>query len=223
MILNWVERAAMNNPVRAAFQRYLEAPRMLSLGGAMSGGRALEVGCGRGQGVELVLRLFGAEEVEAFDLDPRMISLAKRRLHACRDRVRLWVGDVTRMPVEDGRYDAVFDFGIIHHVPEWRDALKEIFRVLKPGGRFYCEEVLARFITNPLWRALLDHPLEDRFDSDAFVAGLSECGFSLIAVKPRSSWFGWFVADKPVPPERRRSSRRRRGAGPRFSGELPEG
>jgi ubiquinone/menaquinone biosynthesis C-methylase UbiE len=198
MILNWVERAAMNNPVRAAFQRYLETPRMLSLGGAMSGGRALEVGCGRGQGVELVLRFLGAEEVEAFDLDPRMISLAKRRLGGYGERVRLWEGDVTRIPAEDGRYDAVFDFGIIHHVPQWREALKEIFRVLKPGGRFYCEEVLARFILNPLWRALLDHPLEDRFDSDAFIAGLSECGFSLIAFKPLFSWFGWFVADKPA-------------------------
>ena len=32
-------------------------------------------------------------------------------------------------------YDAVVDFGIIHHIPHWRAALAEIFRVLKPGGR----------------------------------------------------------------------------------------
>ena len=41
----------------------------------------------------------------------------------------------------------MFDFGIIHHVPQWRRALAEVARVLKPGGRFYAEEVLrgARF------------------------------------------------------------------------------
>jgi len=200
MLLNRLEWVAMNNPVRAAIQRHVEAPCLLSLGGPVrGGGRVLEVGCGRGVGVERILRLFGAQSVEAFDLDPRMISLARRRLRAHAGKVRLWVGDVTRIPAADGRYDAVFDFGIIHHVPRWRDALAEIRRVLKPGGRFYGEEVLARFVLHPVWRRLLDHPQEDRFDGAALTAGLRECGLTLVAWKPFLSWFGWFVADKAVP------------------------
>jgi len=198
MILNWVERAAMNNPVRSAIQGTLEAGRLLALGGGLSGGAALEVGCGRGVGADLILRRFGARTVDAFDLDPRMVALARRRLRGHGNRARLWVGDVGRIPAGEGRYDAVFDFGILHHVPAWRDALQEIHRVLKPGGRFYCEEVMAAFILNPIWRGLLDHPLQDRFGPRDFIAALADCGFSLVGWRPLFSWFAWFVADRPA-------------------------
>ena len=68
MLLNRIEYALMNNPVRAAVQRHLEAKRFLEMGGAMCGGAALEIGCGRGVGVEIILDLFGAERVDAFEL-----------------------------------------------------------------------------------------------------------------------------------------------------------
>ena len=65
----------MNNPLRALIQRRFEAARLLRMGGPMEGGSALEIGCGRGVGVQLILDLFGADAVDAFDLDPRMVAL----------------------------------------------------------------------------------------------------------------------------------------------------
>ena len=50
MLLNRVEYLLMNNPVRAAIQRHFEAPRLLRMRGALPGGVALEIGCGRGVG-----------------------------------------------------------------------------------------------------------------------------------------------------------------------------
>jgi ubiquinone/menaquinone biosynthesis C-methylase UbiE len=198
MLLNRVEKAMMNNAVRAAVQRHFEAARLLAMGGAMRGGSALEVGCGRGVGTGLILDMFGAGRVDAFDLDPSMVDLARTRLAPAGDRVRLWVGDVTAIPAEDEAYDAVFDFGIIHHVPVWRDALREIRRVLKPGGRLYAEEVLAHFILSPIWRRVLDHPLEDRFDHDAFRGALIDLGFEIVATRSLFGDFAWFVADRPA-------------------------
>ena len=196
MILNRIEYSLMNNPVRAAIQRHFEARRLLRMGGAMSGGRALEIGCGRGVGTELILGVFGAGSVDAFDLDPRMVARAQARLSSYGSQTRVWVGDVNAIGASDGTYDAVFDFGIIHHVPEWRRALVEVHRVLKPGGRLYAEEVLRRFIVHPITRRVLEHPQSDRFDSAGFTRELEVAGFDAIASEELWGAFAWFTAHK---------------------------
>ena len=196
MLLNRVEYALMNNPIRAAIQRHFEAPRLLRMGGPVRGGRALEIGCGQGVGTEIILDVFGADSVDAFDLDPDMVALARTRLRACGSRVRHWVGDASAIAAPDGYYDAVFDFGIIHHVPDWRAVLAEVRRVLKPGGRFYAEEVLAPFILHPVTRRLLEHPLMDRFQTPEFVDALRAAG--LVPGAPEELWhsFAWVVATR---------------------------
>lgn len=196
MLLNQIEKALMNNPVRAAIQRRFEARRLVEMGGKMAGGRALEIGCGRGVGAELILSQFGADRVDAFDLDPDMVRRAGDRLARHGERVRLWTGDAERIDATDGTYDAVFDFGIVHHIPAWRGALREVHRVLRPGGRFYAEEVLRAFIAHPVWRRLLDHPQEDRFDHLEFLDALRRAGFQVIDAQKLGSWFGWYVAQK---------------------------
>lgn len=198
MLLNRIELALMNNSLRAFIQRRFEARRLLEMGGPVRGGRALEIGCGAGNGVELILELFEAASVDAFDLDPRMLALARRRLAARGPRVRLWIGDASSIAAPDSTYDAVFDFGIIHHIPDWRAALAEIHRVLRPGGRLYAEEVLRPLIDHPLARRLFDHPLEDRFDFDEFLAGLRSAQLAPIASRSLGAGFGWFIAAKPA-------------------------
>jgi ubiquinone/menaquinone biosynthesis C-methylase UbiE len=196
MLLNSIEKAMMNNPVRAAVQRGFEASRLLDMGGRIDGKRALEIGCGRGVGTEIILERFGAARVDAFDLDPHMVELARSRLGRHGERVRLWAGDAEHIDAPDGSYDAVFDFGIVHHIPSWRAALAEITRVLAPGGRLYAEEVMRSFIHNPVWRRLLDHPMEDRFDHEQFRTALEDAGLRVVDTRTLSPWFGWFVAER---------------------------
>jgi len=196
MILNRLEYVLMNNPFRAATQRHFEAKRLLEMGGPVAGSTALEIGCGRGVGVEIILDLFEARHVDAFDLDSRMIARAQDRFHDRTEQVRVWQGDATAIAVEDDHYDAVFDFGIIHHVPQWRLALSEVYRVLKPGGRFYAEEVLARLVTHWLVRRLLEHPQADRFSHEQFRAALVEAGFEIVGSVEMRGGLGWYVADK---------------------------
>ena len=197
MKLNRVEKLMMNNPIRSRMQRH-EAGILLKMGGPAEGSRALEVGCGRGVGTELIFDEFGADRVDAFDFDPDMVRRAQKRLGKRGDRVRVWHGDVTAIEAEDDTYDAVFDFAIIHHVPHWRDALGEIRRVLRPGGRFYCEEILREFIHHPVWSRILDHPMEDRFDHDDFREALVTGGFELVATRSLRRDMAFFVADKPT-------------------------
>ena len=87
MKLNSLEFALMNNPVRAASQWWIESPVLIGPCGILAGKRVLEVGCGRGVGVEILLAL-GATHVTGFDLDPKMIALAQQRVAKYGDRAR---------------------------------------------------------------------------------------------------------------------------------------
>lgn len=180
MKLNRIERALMNNPLRDLLQWRYEAPLLERLGGHVEGLRVLEVGCGRGVGVEILLRQFGAAHVTAFDLDPAMVALARRRLARYGpDRLALLVASADTIPAGDASFDAVFDFGIIHHVPDWRAAIREVRRVLRPGGRFYFEEVTSHALDRWTYRTFLDHPRDDRFSARELVAELERHGIAV--------------------------------------------
>lgn len=177
MLMNRAETLAVNSPLRRALQRYYEVPQLIRLGGRTPGALALEIGCGNGYGTRLILDRFGAARVDAVDLDPAMIRRARRRLRRHADAVRLRQGSATDLSaalgVDGAAYDVVFDFAIIHHVPDWRAALDEIARVLRPGGLFYFEEVTATALARPIYRRLFDHPRQDRFTAGAFLDELS--------------------------------------------------
>jgi len=175
MKLNNLEYALMNNALRAALQRQFETPRLIGPRGSLTGQRVLEIGCGRGVGMEILLSL-GAEHVTGFDLDPRMVALAAQRLAKYGERARVFVGDAEAIDAPDDSFDAVVDYGVIHHIPHWQQALKEIARVLKPGGTFYFEDLLKSLIST--WPAPLffDHPQATQFYGAEFRSELETSG-----------------------------------------------
>jgi ubiquinone/menaquinone biosynthesis C-methylase UbiE len=180
MKLNRVEKALMNNPVRGFLQHHYEAALLEGLGGLTQEQRVLEIGCGRGVGTEIIFKRFGAREVHAFDVDPDMVEQARRRLSSYSpDRLRLYVGDAAAINEDDDSFDAVFDFGIIHHVPDWKSAVGEVARVLRPGGRFFFEEVTNHALNRWSYRTFLDHPAENRFDRQEFIVELERLGIDV--------------------------------------------
>ncbi len=189
MRLNALEKMLLNNPARRMVQEFYEAPLLLRMAGRLDGKRAIEIGCGQGFGMEIILRQFGAARVFGIDLDPEMIARAQRRILPYAGRADVSVGNATAIPAADESFDAVFDFGVVHHVPAWEDAIREVRRVLKRGGIFVFEEVSKQALDRWLYRALFEHPKENRFTAENFVAALESHG---IAVSDRlvSFFFG---------------------------------
>src|SRR5260370_38329564 len=154
---------------------------------------ALEIGCGQGFGIEIILGRLGAAKVSGIDLDPQMVARAQKRVLLHAGRAEVSVGDVTAIQAPDQSFDAVFDFGVIHHVPAWEDAIREVWRVLKPGGIFVFEEVSKQALDRWVYQALFKHPKENRFTAENFVAALQRYGMP-VGGKLVSFFFGDFFA-----------------------------
>ena len=177
MKLNTAERWLVNNPARALVQRFYEVPLLHRLGGSIPGGEVLEIGCGRGMALPLLLRHFGAARVHGVDLDPQQITRAQHHLAGNHDgRITLSVARVEQLPFPDASFDAVFDFGILHHVPVWQNGVSEVSRVLKPGGTFFFEEITRAALERWSYRTFLKHPEENRFSETEFLDVLKTRG-----------------------------------------------
>ncbi len=192
--LNNFERLVIHHPLRRWMQRRWEVRPLKHMGGGLQGERVLEIGCGRGDGTRLLLGDFGAKEVHGFDLDRRQIERARRRVSDLGARVKLAQADVTALPVGDASYDAVVSFNMLHHVPDWRAAVAESARVLRPGGRLLLIETLRAFLHFPLVRVLMDHPRHDRFDAAELLQELADQGFTLAGQRRLGRSFLWSVA-----------------------------
>ena len=180
MLMNSLEYWAMNNPVRGLIQKRLEAPRLQRLCKGRTD-TVLEIGCGQGVGAGIIHDLFSPREYVGIDLDPKMIERARRKQNGL-SNARFLQGDAAKLPFTDNSFDLAIDFGIIHHIPNWRDALVELHRVLKTNGEFVFEELPVetweRGIGKPL-KKLLKHPYNEMFRQREFVHELEGLGFEV--------------------------------------------
>ncbi|MFD5121530.1 class I SAM-dependent methyltransferase [Streptomyces sp. NPDC058385] len=114
--------------------------------GLRTGDRVLDAGCGTGRALPALRDAVGPSgAVLGVDLTPAMLEAAAR---AGRDRAgSLMLADVTRLPVRSQSLDAVFGSGLVAHLPRPQENLRELARVVRPGG------LLALF--HPIGRAAL--------------------------------------------------------------------
>lgn len=171
----------------------LEVRILRQLAGRPVTGRALEIGCGRrGTGSRLAIARFDVAHVDAIDLHPGSVHACRAALSDLDDRVSVDVGDARSLTAPDSTYDAVFSYHLLHHTPDWRRAVAEAARVLRPGGLLLSVEMTARLIDNPLLRLVSRHPDDDdRPTADTLAAAFTANGLRL---KGRRGLFGCWSA-----------------------------
>lgn len=98
------------------------------------GKRVLEIGCGMGCMASNWAR-HGAE-IAAIDLNPVAVAQTRRRFEVFGLKGEVREADAEALPFSDGSFDYVYSWGVLHHTPGIRQAVREIHRVLRPGGRF---------------------------------------------------------------------------------------
>jgi len=100
---------------------------------AARGLRVLEIGCGLGtDGAQFALA--GANYI-GVDLTEASVELARKKFELSGLRGEFRVADAENLDFADDSFDLVYSHGVLHHTPDTKQAVREIHRVLKPGGR----------------------------------------------------------------------------------------
>ena len=174
-----MERWVVNSPLRRIGQ-YLVMQWFKRTVALNAGAAVLEVGCGRGIGAKLISEAYQPHSLYLLDLDLKMIKKANRRINGPNGKhIYFCVADAIRLPFRASSMDAVFGFGFLHHVTDWRDGLAEVVRVLKHGGVYFMEEYYPSLYQNFITKHILVHPNVDRFNSQDLHQAFQNAGLTL--------------------------------------------
>lgn len=120
--------------------------------------RILDAGCGPGVSLPLLDRHFRPEYLLGLDIDPKEIRRSAGPAARCAARTEVRRGDATRLDLPDASFDLVLCHQLLHHVVEQGVVLRELHRVLVPGGTLLVSESCRDFINSTPVRLLFRHP-----------------------------------------------------------------
>lgn len=122
---------------------------------------ALEIGSGTGFFLLNLMQAGIASTGVVTDISPGMLQVATRNAYDLGLTVQGRVGDAESIPYDDSSVDLVVGHAVLHHIPDVELALREVLRVLKPGGRFvfageptHYGDVVARRLSRLTWWAV---------------------------------------------------------------------
>ena len=170
-----IEKWFMNRPQHAE-QAISRAEKLLHFVNVKEKQNFLEVGCGNGAVSKYVAKKY-LLNVTGVDIDPKQIQLAQESVDDIPDIHFLEV-DATNLPFQDNDFDIVLSFGVMHHISNWLDALREIRRVLKPKGYFIYADIIFTDLVAKFGRSFKHrYGITTMHDLNSFI---QENGFSTI-------------------------------------------
>lgn len=121
----------------AVRERFVGVGNPFALGPIQPGEAVLDLGCGAGFDVFVAAQLVGpAGRVVGIDLSPEMLAMAEAGLKAADfSNLEFRVAQVEDLPFPGESFDVALSNGVLNLIPDKPAALREIFRVLRPGGR----------------------------------------------------------------------------------------
>lgn len=128
-------------------ESYQSTLKLWGLDRGLNGVKILECACGTGF-FSVLLAKMGAE-IWCFDLSPKSIEMTKKRavLNGVSDRVRAQVGAFEHLAYDDEMFDLIVGKNILHHIPDIKEAGRQMRRVLKREGKAIFYELSAN---NPI-------------------------------------------------------------------------
>jgi len=125
----------------------------------VSGKRVLEIGSGRGGGCDYIARYLHPESMVGVDISESNVAFCRRTYQA--ENLRFEVGDAESLPLQDASFDVVLNLESSHCYGSVEKFLREVKRVLKPGGHFCWADLRFKEDVEKLRPAFEQSGLED--------------------------------------------------------------
>lgn len=176
--------------------------------------KILEAGCGFGCWIFILSKI--GFDVYGIDISQSSLELAKQHSRDVGLKYKLLLSDLRKIPIKDNFFDVVVSYGAIEHFPDSHNALREFYRVLRPGGAclittpnpYNLHWFIGRHILNltkSKWLGYVGY--EDAYTPKQLEGLLKKCNFSNIkyGILPRgfgcifgSFWWGLPLIGKPL-------------------------
>ena len=161
----------------------------------LTGAAVLDIGCGAG-GIDIALvQAHGAAYVTGLDVEDPVIDHARGLIDAAGLNARIGLVKVAPgpLPFPPGTFDVVFSKDSIVHIPDKTTLMAEVFRVLKPGGRFLASDWLigTEGAPSPEMAAYIAaEGLDFGMASPArYRAAMEGAGFTNVETISRNAWY----------------------------------
>ena len=157
--------------------------------------RLMDVGCGQGRVFSLLQQTFSPRQIVGVDIDPHMLERAAQSARECGCPVELKRSSVTRLDLPDASIDVIFCHQLIHHVADQERALRELHRVLAPGGMLLLAESCEAFIKTWPVRWFFRHPRGVQRPAEGYLDLVRAAGFVFGDADVRTSTPWWSLSD----------------------------
>ncbi len=170
----------------------------------------LDAGCGQGLSFQPLIDHLVPQRIIGIDYEEKCLTEARARAAQETTPIDVRRGDLAALSLPDDSVDVVFCHQTLHHLVHQESALREFYRVLKPGGWLLLAESTRAYIHSWIIRLLFRHPMDVQRTAEEYLAMIRAAGFEFGPQNVSFPYLWWSRSDLgafewfgfPLPKER---------------------
>lgn len=157
--------------------------------------RILDVGVGFGKSLLCLDEQFHPENIVGLDIDPQVIEEARYWAEQCHANVEFKIGNAAKLEIADDSFDMIFCHQTFHHLVDQESAIREFYRVLKPGGVLLFAESTRKYIHSWIIKWLFRHPMDIQKTAEEYLDLIEHAGFQFSEQNVSYPYLWWSRSD----------------------------